>query len=84
MLISPSREVLHLPFTSPDVLFVLLFYQPYDEEYLKNHKPPIKHMSFHAFLKKLGGGTDRWVIMQQIKLKEFRMRTSVTDTSLHI
>lgn len=33
--------------------------EPYDEEYLKNHKPPIKHMSFHAFLKKLGGGTDR-------------------------
>lgn len=33
--------------------------EPYDEEYLKNHKPPIKHMSFHAFLKKMGGGTDR-------------------------
>lgn len=33
--------------------------EPYDEEYLKNHKPPIKHMSFHAFIKKLGGGTDR-------------------------
>lgn len=33
--------------------------EPYDEEYLKNHTPPIKHMSFHAFIKKLGGGTDR-------------------------
>lgn len=33
--------------------------EPYDDEYLKNHNPPIKHMSFHAFLKKLGGGTDR-------------------------
>ena len=37
----------------------VFFFQPYDEEYLKNHKPPIKHMSFHAFLKKMGGGTDR-------------------------
>ncbi|CAH3036912.1 unnamed protein product [Porites lobata] len=33
--------------------------EPYDEEYLKNHQPPIKHMSFHAFLKKLGQGTER-------------------------
>ena len=51
-----------------DIFNAILFYQPYDEEYLKNHKPPIKHMSFHAFLKKLGGGTDRCVIMLQIRI----------------
>ena len=55
-----------------DIFNVILFYQPYDEEYLKNHKPPIKHMSFHAFLKKLGGGTDRCVIMLQIRISIIR------------
>ena len=85
MLVSPSHPVSHLNHSpSLDVLFVLLFYQPYDEEFLKNHKPPIKHMSFHAFLKKLGGGTDRWVIMQKIVLKEFCMRKRVTYRALHI
>ena len=85
ILVSPSHAVSHLNHSpSLDVLFVLLFYQPYDEEFLKNHKPPIKHMSFHAFLKKLGGGTDRWVIMQQIVLKEFCMRKRDTCRTLHI
>ncbi|CAF0810758.1 unnamed protein product [Rotaria sp. Silwood1] len=27
--------------------------EPYDEEYLKNHNPPIKHMSFQAYIRKL-------------------------------
>ncbi|UJR36531.1 hypothetical protein I4U23_029252 [Adineta vaga] len=27
--------------------------EPYDEEYLKNHNPPIKHMSFQSYLRKL-------------------------------
>ncbi|CAF3996879.1 unnamed protein product [Rotaria magnacalcarata] len=27
--------------------------EPYDEEYLKNHSPPIKHMSFQAYIRKL-------------------------------
>ena len=27
--------------------------EPYDEEYLKNHSPPIKHMSFQAYIRQL-------------------------------
>ena len=27
--------------------------EPYDEDYLNNHNPPIKHMSFQAYLRKL-------------------------------
>jgi hypothetical protein len=27
--------------------------EPYDEEYLKNRSPPIKHMSFQAYIRKL-------------------------------
>lgn len=34
--------------------------EPYDEEYLKEHK--IKHMSFHSFLRKMTRGADRYVI----------------------
>jgi len=33
--------------------------EPYDETYLKEHDPPIKHMSFHAYLKKMSHGTDK-------------------------
>ncbi|CAF0812434.1 unnamed protein product [Rotaria sordida] len=31
--------------------------EPYDEEYLKNHNPPIKHMSFQAYIRKLQNET---------------------------
>ena len=27
--------------------------EPYDEEFLKNRNPPIKHMSFRAYIRKL-------------------------------
>ncbi|CAF1290011.1 unnamed protein product [Adineta ricciae] len=32
--------------------------EPYDEEYLKNHNPPIKHMSFQSYLRKLQNSTN--------------------------
>jgi nuclear protein localization family protein 4 len=35
--------------------------EPFDLEYLKNHDPPIKYMSFHAYLKKLKSGVDKLV-----------------------
>ncbi|CAF4294307.1 unnamed protein product, partial [Adineta steineri] len=31
--------------------------EPYDEDYLKNHNPPIKHMSFQAYIRKLQNTT---------------------------
>ncbi|XP_071501994.1 nuclear protein localization protein 4 homolog [Diadema antillarum] len=33
--------------------------EPYDERYLKDHDPPIKHLSFHSHLRKITGGVDK-------------------------
>lgn len=33
--------------------------QPFDEDYLNHLDPPVKHMSFHAYLRKLTGGADK-------------------------
>jgi len=33
--------------------------EPYDEAYLKKLNPPVKHMAFHAFIKKLRSGASR-------------------------
>ncbi|XP_065065958.1 nuclear protein localization protein 4 homolog [Rhopilema esculentum] len=33
--------------------------EPYDEEYLKTLNPPVKHMAFHAYIKKLRSGASR-------------------------
>lgn len=35
--------------------------EPYDEGYIREHN--IKHMSFHAYLRKLTSGIDKWVLM---------------------
>uniref|UniRef100_A0A673A2F3 Nuclear protein localization protein 4 homolog n=2 Tax=Sphaeramia orbicularis TaxID=375764 RepID=A0A673A2F3_9TELE len=32
---------------------------PFDEDYLNHLDPPVKHMSFHAYLRKLTGGADK-------------------------
>ncbi len=40
---------------------VLLSFQPYDENYLRSCDPPIKFLSFHAYLRKLTGGVDKCV-----------------------
>lgn len=34
-------------------------FEPYDEAYLKTLNPPVKHMAFHAFIKKLRSGASR-------------------------
>uniref|UniRef100_A0AAQ6A536 Nuclear protein localization protein 4 homolog n=1 Tax=Amphiprion ocellaris TaxID=80972 RepID=A0AAQ6A536_AMPOC len=34
-------------------------YLPFDEDYLNHLDPPVKHMSFHAYLRKLTGGADK-------------------------
>ncbi|XP_071966038.1 nuclear protein localization protein 4 homolog [Antedon mediterranea] len=33
--------------------------EPYDEKYMMMQDPPIKHMSFHTYLRKLKGGADK-------------------------
>ncbi|XP_031575290.1 nuclear protein localization protein 4 homolog [Actinia tenebrosa] len=45
--------------------------EPYDETYLKEHDPPIKHMSFHAYLKRLCHGTDKgkFAVVEDISCK---------------
>ncbi|XP_070580659.1 nuclear protein localization protein 4 homolog [Ptychodera flava] len=45
--------------------------EPYDERYLREHDPPIKHMSFHAYTRKLTGGADRgkFAMMEDISCK---------------
>lgn len=35
------------------------YFQPFDEDYLNHLDPPVKHMSFHAYLRKLTGGADK-------------------------
>lgn len=34
-------------------------WQPFDEDYLNHLEPPVKHMSFHAYIRKLTGGADK-------------------------
>lgn len=36
------------------------FWQPFDEDYLNHLEPPVKHMSFHAYIRKLTGGADKY------------------------
>lgn len=36
-----------------------LSWQPFDEDYLNHLEPPVKHMSFHAYIRKLTGGADK-------------------------
>ncbi|XP_033108064.1 nuclear protein localization protein 4 homolog [Anneissia japonica] len=33
--------------------------EPYDEKYMMMQDPPIKHMSFHTYIRKLKGGADK-------------------------
>ncbi|KAI5623454.1 nuclear protein localization protein 4-like [Silurus asotus] len=33
--------------------------EPFDEDYLNHLDPPVKHMSFHAYIRKLTGGADK-------------------------
>lgn len=45
--------------------------EPYDEEYLKSLNPPIKFMSFHAYLKKLKSGVSKgkYVSLENVNCK---------------
>ena len=50
-------------FLSQSFLFLPLILlpppQPFDEDYLNHLDPPVKHMSFHAYIRKLTGGADK-------------------------
>ncbi|XP_038831310.1 nuclear protein localization protein 4 homolog isoform X3 [Salvelinus namaycush] len=45
--------------------------EPFDEEYLSHLEPPVKHMSFHAYIRKLTGGADKgkFVALENISCK---------------
>lgn len=59
----------------PPVSFVIVsclcLRQPFDEDYLNHLDPPVKHMSFHAYLRKLTGGADKWVAASVFFLLKF-------------
>uniref|UniRef100_A0A8D1N811 Nuclear protein localization protein 4 homolog n=1 Tax=Sus scrofa TaxID=9823 RepID=A0A8D1N811_PIG len=44
---------------------------PFDEDYLNHLEPPVKHMSFHAYIRKLTGGADKgkFVALENISCK---------------
>uniref|UniRef100_A0A671RT95 Nuclear protein localization protein 4 homolog n=1 Tax=Sinocyclocheilus anshuiensis TaxID=1608454 RepID=A0A671RT95_9TELE len=44
---------------------------PFDEDYLNHLDPPVKHMSFHAYIRKLTGGADKgkFVALENISCK---------------
>ncbi|KAF6095873.1 NPL4-like protein, ubiquitin recognition factor [Phyllostomus discolor] len=45
--------------------------EPFDEDYLHHLEPPVKHMSFHAYIRKLTGGADKgkFVALENISCK---------------
>uniref|UniRef100_A0A8C9NIY0 Nuclear protein localization protein 4 homolog n=1 Tax=Serinus canaria TaxID=9135 RepID=A0A8C9NIY0_SERCA len=45
--------------------------EPFDEDYLNHLEPPVKHMSFHAYIRKLTGGADKgkFVALENISCK---------------
>uniref|UniRef100_A0A671N8G5 Nuclear protein localization protein 4 homolog n=1 Tax=Sinocyclocheilus anshuiensis TaxID=1608454 RepID=A0A671N8G5_9TELE len=46
-------------------------HSPFDEDYLNHLDPPVKHMSFHAYIRKLTGGADKgkFVALENISCK---------------
>ncbi|XP_073092209.1 nuclear protein localization protein 4 homolog isoform X2 [Manis javanica] len=45
--------------------------EPFDEDYLNHLEPPVKHMSFHAYIRKLTGGADKgkFIALENISCK---------------
>lgn len=67
------------------ILFLLLLFiyynffhlwQPFDEDYLNHLDPPVKHMSFHAYIRKLTGGADKWASLQGFDFTSENMGSS--------
>uniref|UniRef100_A0A8D0VH12 Nuclear protein localization protein 4 homolog n=1 Tax=Sus scrofa TaxID=9823 RepID=A0A8D0VH12_PIG len=52
-------------------VLTVLSWQPFDEDYLNHLEPPVKHMSFHAYIRKLTGGADKgkFVALENISCK---------------
>ncbi|KAI6656894.1 Nuclear protein localization protein 4-like protein isoform X1 [Oopsacas minuta] len=45
--------------------------EPYNQTYLESHDPPIRHLSFHSYLRKLAGGADKgkFVSLEDLSFK---------------
>lgn len=45
--------------------------EPYNQTYLDSHEPPIRHLSFHSYLRKLAGGADKgkFVSLEDLSFK---------------
>ena len=45
--------------------------EPYNQSYLDGHDPPIRHLSFHSYLRKLAGGADKgkFVSLEDLSFK---------------
>uniref|UniRef100_A0A9J7XW42 Nuclear protein localization protein 4 homolog n=2 Tax=Cyprinus carpio TaxID=7962 RepID=A0A9J7XW42_CYPCA len=56
---------------SPCLTFHTALETPFDEDYLNHLDPPVKHMSFHAYIRKLTGGADKgkFVALENISCK---------------
>lgn len=52
------RRLLY-PGRTVTIHFLCMVWQPFDEDYLNHLEPPVKHMSFHAYIRKLTGGADK-------------------------
>ncbi|CAK9299586.1 unnamed protein product [Gordionus sp. m RMFG-2023] len=64
----PDPKYCHHPKNSKCVHCTQL--EPYDENYMKNHIPPIKYMSFHSYLRKLmAGDKNKSLILEPIACK---------------
>ncbi|KAK7919187.1 hypothetical protein WMY93_010471 [Mugilogobius chulae] len=53
--------------------------EPFDEDYLNHLDPPVKHMSFHAYLRKLTGGADKGKFAALENISSQRHHTQQTE-----
>ncbi|CAF1576927.1 unnamed protein product, partial [Rotaria sordida] len=56
--------------------------EPYDEEFLKNRNPPIKHMSFRAYIRKLqSSAASDSIILREATYAHRKLNVTSIDSS---